>query len=229
MSLDDIFTEFNVDHPADFTGHSLSVSDVVVLHQDGRTQVTMWIPLVTGRYRSLQKKSAQKKMRPGKQRKSPHRKPPAEEIQKKNNVAEPDNDKVSYYVIEDLSTWAENSPEKSKLERFDSLPKAITKFAEYQGKETEDQPDMAKGNFGFNVNGSEFDLIHVRNHEKLSVTGFYAQMEGRESSRFMDDLQTLYDKVGFDKVRVHREMSPEEVKDFVKQRFEYQLKSSGSG
>ena len=35
MSLEDIYTKFNIDHPADFTGHSLSVSDVVVLHQDG--------------------------------------------------------------------------------------------------------------------------------------------------------------------------------------------------
>ena len=35
-SLDDIFTRFNIDHPKDFKGHSLSVSDVVVLHQDGQ-------------------------------------------------------------------------------------------------------------------------------------------------------------------------------------------------
>ena len=35
-SLDDIFTQFNIDHPKDFKGHSLSVSDVVVLHQDGQ-------------------------------------------------------------------------------------------------------------------------------------------------------------------------------------------------
>jgi len=35
MSLEDIYIKFNIDHPADFTGHSLSVSDVVVLHQDG--------------------------------------------------------------------------------------------------------------------------------------------------------------------------------------------------
>ena len=48
MSLDDIFTEFNIDHPADFTGHSLSVSDVVVLHQDGRTQAIMWILRLQG-------------------------------------------------------------------------------------------------------------------------------------------------------------------------------------
>ena len=35
-SLDSIYTRFNIDHPADFTGHSLSVSDIVVLHQDGK-------------------------------------------------------------------------------------------------------------------------------------------------------------------------------------------------
>ena len=35
-SLDDIFTRFNIDHPKDFKGHRLSVSDVVVLHQDGQ-------------------------------------------------------------------------------------------------------------------------------------------------------------------------------------------------
>ena len=35
-SLEDIYTRFNIDHPADFKGHSLSVSDVVVLHQAGQ-------------------------------------------------------------------------------------------------------------------------------------------------------------------------------------------------
>ena len=36
MSLEDIYTRFNIDHPKDFKGHSLSVSDVVVLHQNGQ-------------------------------------------------------------------------------------------------------------------------------------------------------------------------------------------------
>ena len=35
-SLEDIYTCFNIDHPKDFKGHSLSVSDVVVLHQNGQ-------------------------------------------------------------------------------------------------------------------------------------------------------------------------------------------------
>ena len=35
-TLEDIYRTFNVDHPEDFKGHSLSVSDVVVLHQNGQ-------------------------------------------------------------------------------------------------------------------------------------------------------------------------------------------------
>ena len=35
-SLEDIYTRFNIDHPKDFKGHSLSVSDVVVLYQNGQ-------------------------------------------------------------------------------------------------------------------------------------------------------------------------------------------------
>lgn len=35
-SLEDIFTRFNVDRPADFKGHSLSVSDVVSIRENGK-------------------------------------------------------------------------------------------------------------------------------------------------------------------------------------------------
>lgn len=36
-TLDDIYCRFNIDRPSDFFGHSLSVSDVVVLHRKGKT------------------------------------------------------------------------------------------------------------------------------------------------------------------------------------------------
>ena len=37
-TLEDIYRTFNIDHPKDFTGHSLSVSDVVVIRRDGRQE-----------------------------------------------------------------------------------------------------------------------------------------------------------------------------------------------
>ena len=233
MSLEDIYTKFNIDHPADFTGHSLSVSDVVVLHQDGEN-TSHYVDSVG--YREIPEftKELSVSVEISTEKDAVREETaeiPAEAAEEhtaaENTMAEPDNDKVSYYVIEDLSTWAENSPEKSRLERFESLPEAVAKFTEYRGKETEDKPDMARATFGFHVNGSEFDLIHVRNHENCLSLDFTHSKAAVESSRFMEDLQTLNHEVGFDKVRVHREMSPEEIKDFVKQRFEYQLKSSG--
>ncbi|EOS68156.1 hypothetical protein C818_03892 [Lachnospiraceae bacterium MD308] len=233
MSLEDIYTKFNIDHPADFTGHSLSVSDVVLLHQDGENTSHYVdsvgyreIPEFTKELLVASEISTEKDAVREETAEIPAE-AAEEHTAAENTMAEPDNDKVSYYVIEDLSTWAENSPEKSRLERFESLPEAMAKFTEYRGKETEDKPDMARATFGFHVNGSEFDLIHVRNHENCLSLDFTHSKAAVESSRFMEDLQTLNHEVGFDKVRVHREMSPEEIKDFVKQRFEYQLKSSG--
>ena len=35
VTLNSIWEKFNIDHPKDFKGHSLSVSDIVVLHQNG--------------------------------------------------------------------------------------------------------------------------------------------------------------------------------------------------
>ena len=77
------------------------------------------------------------------------------------------------------------------------------------------------------MHGIEFDVIHVRNNENVLSLDFTHSSEAKESKHFIDDLQTLSDSIGIDKVRVHRDMTPEEVKDFVKQRFEHQLKQGG--
>ena len=38
-TLEAIYTKFNIDHPADYKAHSLSVSDIVVLHENGENTV----------------------------------------------------------------------------------------------------------------------------------------------------------------------------------------------
>ena len=148
----------------------------------------------------------------------------ARQLQKRMDIK---NDKVSYYVIADLSTWAENRPERSKLERFDSISEAMEAFQAYRGKDAQYCDDKARTTFGVSVHGIEFDVIHVRNNENVLSLDFTHSSEAKESKHFMDDLQTLSDSIGIDKVRVHRDMTPEEVKDFVKRRFEHQLKQGG--
>ncbi len=195
-SLEDIFTRFNIDRPEDFKGHSLSVSDVVVLHQNGENSYHF---VDSFGYKEV-----------------------PEFIQE----VQEEHDKVSYYVIEDLSTWAENSPNKSELEHFDSFTEALDKFKAYREKDAQFHDDKARTTLGFNVHGSEFDVIHARNNENVLSLDFTYSSEAKQSNRFMDDLQILCNEL-IDKVRVHRDMTPEEVKDFVKKRFEHHLHSTG--
>ena len=337
-NLEDIYTRFNIDHPADFRGHSLSVSDVVVLHQNGEntshyvdsfgyrevpqftkelmaehtqeqtsvidetTEILSEIaqehaddepdrengvflvnynewrevstldfeqnyfaidePYGDGDFRLLHLQNQIKDITPAgvhydtyeeaaaalyeaeremadmpfnkennigsymvNGRTQLERIMEARQLQKHMDIEE--NDKVSYYVIADLSTWAENSPERSKLERFDSISEAMEAFQAYRGKDAQYSDDKARITFGVSVHGIEFDVIHVRNNENVLSLDFTHSSEAKESKHFMDDLQTFSDSIGIDKVRVHRDMTPEEVKDFVKRRFEHQLKQGG--
>lgn len=336
-SLEDIYTRFNIDRPADFRGYSLSVSDVVVLHQNGentshyvdsfgyrevpeftkelmaehtqeQTSVideTVEIlseiaqehaddepdrenevflvnynewrevstldleqnyfaiddPYADGDFRLLHLQNQIKDITPAGVHYDTYEEAVAAlyeaeremvnmPFNKENNIGsymvngraqlerimearqlqkhmDIENDKVSYYVIADLSTWAENSPERSKLERFDSIFEAMEAFQAYRGKNAQYSDDKARTTFGVSVHGIEFDVIHVRNNKNVLSLDFTHSIEAKESKHFMDDLQTLSDSIGIDKVRVHRDMTPEEVKDFVKQRFEHQLKQGG--
>lgn len=336
-SLEDIYTRFNIDRPADFRGHSLSVSDVVVLHHNGentshyvdsfgyrevpeftkelmaehtkeqtsvidetaeilseiakehadvepdrenevflvnynewREVSTLDLeqnyfaiddPYADGDFRLLHLQNQIKDITPAgvhydtyeeaaaalyeaeremanmpfnkennigsymvNGREQLERIMEARQIQKHMDI---ENDKVSYYVIADLSTWAENSLERSKLERFDTISEAMEAFQAYRGKDAQYSDDKARTTFGVSVHGIEFDVIHVRNNENVLSLDFTHSSEAKESKHFMDDLQTLSDSIGIDKVRVHRDMTPEEVKNFVKQRFEHQLKQGG--
>lgn len=336
-SLEDIYTRFNIDRPADFRGHSLSVSDVVVLHQNGEntshyvdsfgyrevpeftkelmaehtkeqasvidetTEILSEIaqehandepdrenevflvnynewrevstldleqnyfaiddPYADGDFRLLHLQNQIKDITPAGVHYDTYEEAAAAlyeaeremanmPFNKENNIGsymlngraqlerimearqlqkhmDIENDKISYYVIADLNTWAENSPERSKLERFDSISEAMEAFQAYRGKDAQYSDDKARTTFGVSVHGIEFDVIHVRNNENVLSLDFTHSSEAKESKHFMDDLQTLSDSIGIDKVRVHRDMTPEEVKDFVKQRFEYQLKQGG--
>lgn len=226
-SLEDIYTKFNIDHPDDFRGHSLSVSDVVVLHQNGENtshyvdsfgyrEVPEFIQEIT---QELQEENSVVMDEATEM---------SDKITQEHTEDKPDieNDKVSYYVIADLSTWAENSPERSKLERFEDFTDALEQFKAYRVKDTQFSDDKARTTLGVNVHGIEFDVIHARNNENVLSLDFTHSSKAKQSDRFMDDLQILCNEL-VDKVRVHRDMTPEEVKDFVKERFEYQLNKGG--
>ena len=122
-SLEDIFTQFNIDRPEDFRGHSLSVSDVVVLHQNGENTCHFVDSFGYKEVPEFRQEIAKERG--------------AEQTSVIDETMDIENDKVSYYVIADLSTWAENSPERSELERFDSFEEAVEQFKAYREKDAQ--------------------------------------------------------------------------------------------
>lgn len=136
-------------------------------------------------------------------------------------------DQVSYYVIENIPTWADNSQNRSKLERYDSLSDAMEQFGKYRADVTDESEDRAKTTIGASVNGIEFDVAYAIKSDNVLSLDFTHSQTAQESSHFMEALQTLCAELPVDKVRVHRTMTPEEKKEFVKQRFQNQLKQSG--
>ena len=226
MSLEDIYTRFNIDRPADFTGHSLSVSDVVVLHQDGEN-TSHYVDSVG--YREIpeftKELSVFSETREEKNTDIENVAEVAKNTAESGIQEEADADKFTYYVIEDLSARVGSNPEKGEVERFGSLAEAITKFKECREREDSDQTGMTKAVFGFGINGKEFDVLHVKNNRNCVPLEF-TQNEVK-NSRFKNDLQALYQEVGFDRAEVYRERTPEETKDLVRELFEFQLKTSG--
>lgn len=89
------------------------------------------------------------------------------------------------------------------------LERIMEAFQAYRGKDAQYSDDKARTTFGISVHGIEFDVIHVRNNENVLSLDFTHSSEAKESKHFMDDLQTLSDSIGIDKVRVHRDMIPE--------------------
>ena len=222
MSLEDIYTKFNIDHPADFTGHSLSVSDVVVLHQDGEN-TSHYVDSLG--YREIPEFTKEMEVSAEITGEEVPAVDVADETLEENGQGEPDGDRFTYYVIEDLSARVGSNPEKGEVQRFDSLAEAVARFKECRERENADQTYTTKAVFGFGINGKEFDVLHVKNNRNCVPLEF-TQIEV-ESSRFKRDLQALYDEVGFDRAEIFRERLPEETKDLVKELFEFQLKTSG--
>lgn len=236
MTLDDIWEKFNIDHPEDFQGHSLSISDVVVLHQNGENtshyidrigfqELPEFIKEVDEAIVEQEKSAMEREEQEETETEPQELSVEAEkaELSGKTERTEP----VSYYVIEDISTWKNHSANRSDLERFDNLSDAMDRFMEYQGKDRDYSDGDAKTTLGVKIGLSEFDLLYIRENEHFLVQDFLQITAAQESNQFKKDLQTIHNTIGFDKISLTRDMTPEEVKAFVRERFANQLKQGG--
>lgn len=133
----------------------------------------------------------------------------------------------NYYVIKDLASWRSDvweqgqAPERSVVERFDAVEKAITKFNEYKGmdylKENIINPDnnepMRRLALGVSYNPVqmvEMDLLHTEANKTLLLSDAIGERKnGYESfmtnSKFIQDLNKITSSIAIDEyVRSNR-------------------------
>ena len=230
-SLEDIYTRFNIDRPADFRGHSISVSDVVVLHQNGEN-TSHYVDSFG--YREVPEFT---------------RELMAEHIKEQTSVI----DETVEILSEIAQEHANDEPDRENevfLVNYNEWREVSTLDLE-QNYFAIDDP-YGDGDFRLlHLQNQIKDItpagVHYDTYEEAAVALYEAEREmanmpfdkennigsymvnGRTQLKRIMEARQLQKHMDIenDKVRVHRDMTPEEVKDFVKQRFEHQLKQGG--
>lgn len=151
-----------------------------------------------------------------------------------NYIAErTDNITPHYYVIKDLASWRSDvweqgqAPERSAVERFDTVEEAIAKFNEYKGmdylKENIINPDnnepMRRLALGVSYNPvqmAEMDLLHTEADKTLLLSDAIGEREnGYESfvtnSKFIQDLNKITSSIAIDEYSYYRDSTIEEL------------------
>ena len=151
-----------------------------------------------------------------------------------NYIAERiDNITPHYYVIKDLASWRSDvwehgkKPQRSEVERFDTVEEAIAKFNEYKGmdylKENITNPDnnnpMRRLVLGVSyspVKMSEMDLLHTEADKTLLLSDAIGEREnGYEvfmtNSLFIRDLNKITSSITIDEYSYYRNSTIEEL------------------
>lgn len=142
----------------------------------------------------------------------------------KNNTNEKNT--ISYYVISDIATWTNNSPEKAKLERFEDFGTAVSEYEKYRYNMGKFEDTEVHTVFGAAFNGYDFDVVMARKNDNILSLDFSKSDKVIKNDTFKDTLKNICIHLEVGKVRVHRIMSPDEVKDFTKERFQAHLKKT---
>lgn len=111
--------------------------------------------------------------------------------------------KPTYYVIEDLSTWSNNAPIKSILERYDYFVDAISAFIKYRSNVYDYSDSKSKLTLGVSIGNSEVDIIHVRNDNNYLITDFMSSAAINTNRHFINNMMNLNNLIGIERIRYY--------------------------
>lgn len=219
-SLEDIYTRFNIDRPADFRGHSLSVSDVVVLHQNGEN-TSHYVDSFG--YREVPEFT--------KELMAEHTKEQTSVIDETTEIlseiaqehAQDELDRENEVFLVNYNEWREVSTldlEQNYFAIDDPYADGDFRLLHLQNQ----IKDITPAGVHYDTYEEAAAALYEAEREMANMPfnkenniGFYMVNGRTQLERIMEARQ----------LRVHRDMTPEEVKDFVKRRFEHQLKQGG--
>lgn len=158
-----------------------------------------------------------------------------EQVKEAENIQESPKGIWHYYIIPDLMTWAKPTPEqeRSKLESFTTFEQAAARFHELRNSpynkgsaiNEDTQIPYARLTFGMQCDNplSTVDLLHVRNNQNVLSEDF---THLTPDPAVTDTLSRLASEIGFQQVLHHRQMTPEEIKDFTRAHLIDQMRQS---
>lgn len=126
---------------------------------------------------------------------------------------------ITYYVIQDLATWTMPGSVQSECERYEHVEEAMQKFRDYAQWQIVIGDDRIRATMGIRLDGLDFDVVYRISGKNILSEEFALVPFGTKGKFFVEALQKICWQLPVSHVRLHRQMTEEEKKEWTRQRF----------
>lgn len=126
---------------------------------------------------------------------------------------------VTYYVIKDLATWTTRGCKQSVCERYEHAEEAMQQFRDYAQWQTVIEDKRIRATLGIRIKGLDFDVVYRIGGKNALSLEFHFSSSVNEDQNFLEALQNICQQLPVSHVRIHRQMTEEEKKEWTRERF----------
>lgn len=126
---------------------------------------------------------------------------------------------VTYYVIKDLATWTTRGCKQSVCERYEHAEEAMQQFRDYAQWQTVIEDKRIRATLGIRIKGLDFDVVYRIGGKNALSLEFHLSSSVNEDQNFLEALQNICQQLPVSHVRIHRQMTEEEKKEWTRERF----------
>ena len=126
---------------------------------------------------------------------------------------------VTYYVIKDLATWTTRGCKQSVCERYEHAEEAMQQFRDYAQWQTVIEDKRIRATLGIRIKGLDFDVVYRISGKNALSLEFHLSSSVNEDQNFLEALQNICQQLPVSHVRIHRQMTEEEKKEWTRVRF----------